>query len=397
MTEKISLNLNEGDIREALPGVGALSLSALEPLKGEKSCFHISLDYFKLIWDCYSKNWSQSDTRQQNTSMPKQGCWIITLLISKKNTGLSEEMLTPIFRIFNSICHQLLCSNKVRDMLSLWSSLNATLSPPAPPTSTPWLTSKSMQFNGRAFHLTKPTTTKPQRRPSPNVVNRDLSPKNPTIFVFGNGHGWSSKCCFKTIKKEKTLTSPTPSSLGSGTTSTKLRATTSTNNHRSNNFKWFVQATTDLPQSWNAAQIDLSSIFPDFSTATVTVDFSVLHWTDNANKLIRQFGIRRRPNITKSAKIIYNILDAHFSTFPGSLIRHRQISILWVIQDLTKMANWGPQKGAQKDISKIKFFKLQLHTWTSADTLITCSPLWLDITKTKAKSLGYKWKLKACM
>ena len=53
--EEMSINPNKGDVREALPGGGGLgpgaplSFSALEPQKGQKSCFHISLDHFQLI------------------------------------------------------------------------------------------------------------------------------------------------------------------------------------------------------------------------------------------------------------------------------------------------------------------------------------------------------------
>ena len=48
-----NFNPNKGDVREALPGAGGPlghpSFSALESPKGQKSCFHISLDHFQLI------------------------------------------------------------------------------------------------------------------------------------------------------------------------------------------------------------------------------------------------------------------------------------------------------------------------------------------------------------
>ena len=49
------INPNKGDVREALPGAGGggggkgfppPSFSALEPPKGQKSCFHITWDNF---------------------------------------------------------------------------------------------------------------------------------------------------------------------------------------------------------------------------------------------------------------------------------------------------------------------------------------------------------------
>ena len=48
------LNPNKGDVREALPGArgghrAPASFSALESPKGQKSCFHTSLDHFQLI------------------------------------------------------------------------------------------------------------------------------------------------------------------------------------------------------------------------------------------------------------------------------------------------------------------------------------------------------------
>ena len=65
-----------------------------------------------------------------------------------------------------------------------------------------------------------------------------------------------------------------------------------------------------------------------------------IFWTDKAKELSGQFGAKTRPNVTKSAKIIYHILNSHFNTFT-LLLRHRRIGILLVIQDLHKIADGG--------------------------------------------------------